>query len=242
MDRMTRIEPVLRHEPDTGRRFVAFDMFNTIVRMVHGKKETEVFMKFYADRMSDRPIADVKRAFYGHVTELMIERSPENMEVTFEEVASLTASDFGVTIDVPYEEVERSVLVDGGFVVSMEGAEDTLRFFRDNGYRVAVLSNSYFKGSTLIGLLEKLGLYRYVDLLISSADIGYMKPRREAFDILAERMGADNGDVYFVGDDPVNDYTGSVSAGMRPIHIDLKGRPMGVSVGSISEIPSLFVD
>ena len=112
-------------------------MFNTIVRMVHGKKETEVFDKFYKDRLSAYPKDEVKRIFYGHVTELMIRRSPDNMEVTFEEVASLTASDLGAVIDVPYAEVERSVLVDGDFVVSMEGAEDTLRYFKDKGYRVA---------------------------------------------------------------------------------------------------------
>ena len=234
--------PPYHHESHVDRRFVAFDMFNTIVRMVHGKKETEVFDKFYKDRLSAYPKDEVKRIFYGHVTELMIQRSPDNMEVTFEEVASLTASDLGAVIDVPYAEVERSVLVDGDFVVSMEGAEDTLRYFKDKGYRVAVLSNSYFKAATLIGLLEKLGLYRYVDLLISSADIGYMKPRREAFDILAKRMGTMNGYVYFIGDDPVNDYHGSLSAGMKPIHIDLKGNPVQFSVSSISEIPDMFVD
>ena len=88
--------------------------------------------------------------------------------------------------------------------------------------------------------LKMLGLRDYIDVLVSSADILYMKPRKEAYDIVLERLGASPEDTFFIGDDPVNDYDGPSSHGMCPIHIALKDDVRPRHVDNIGDVPSLF--
>ena len=66
-------------------------------------------------------------------------------------------------------------------------AEDFLRFLRQRGKKVALVTNAHYK--TLSLKMNQVGLLRYFDAVISSFDLGIPKEERRFWEILQERLG-----------------------------------------------------
>ena len=238
---MSESDPLpLKHSPDMFRRFVVFDMFNTLVKLRDDIGKYEILDVLHRTYLSDHDYGRVRELYDEKVDMLIEERRPYSLEVVFIEILEHIFSGLGIIDHHDLAHIESEVFHGSGFVTHMEGASETLGFFKENGYSIGVLSNSYFLESTLDSCLKMLGLRDYIDVLVSSADILYMKPRKEAYDIVLERLGASPEDTFFIGDDPVNDYDGPSSHGMCPIHIALKDDVRPRHVDNIGDVPSLF--
>ena len=229
------------HNEDVSRRFVIFDMFNTLVKLKGDIGRYDIVHVLHESYLSDFDFDDVARHYDDIARILVVEKRAHNLEIVFTEMVDHILTELGVGGGHDLAEIEEYVFHGGKFISEMEGAEETLRFFKDNGYTVAILSNSYFLESTLWSALRSLGIDGYVDMIVSSADISYMKPRKEAYDAVLSGLGAEAGEAFFIGDDPKNDYDGPLAHGMRPIHIAISDEPKDVHVRSIGEIPTLFI-
>jgi HAD superfamily hydrolase (TIGR01549 family) len=77
----------------------------------------------------------------------------------------------------------------------------------------------------LEGVLENLGWVRYFDGIVASAKVGSEKPERVIFDEALRLAGlAERRDrVVHVGNDPVSDVEGAISAGIDAVLIDREG-------------------
>ena len=231
--------PVFEHNEDESKRFVLFDMFNTLVRLSDNIADYETLDVLYRMYLSEYDYKEVKRLYDEKVYQLIKERRSDNLEIVFAEILEYMFSELGFEYDsIP--DIENKVFHGSDYVSQMEGAKETLKFFKDNGYRIGVLSNSFFLKTTLETCLRKMDVFEPIDILVSSADILYMKPRKEAYDIALKELGADPKYTFFIGDDPVNDYDGPLSQGMHPIHIHLKGETRDVNVKNVGQIPYLF--
>lgn len=69
--------------------------------------------------------------------------------------------------------------------------------FRKQGLKVAIFSNNTTK---LRDRAEANGLLKLIDELVISAEIGFQKPHKEAFDILFERLKLEPEEVVFIDD------------------------------------------
>ena len=79
------------------------------------------------------------------------------------------------------------------------------------------------------------------DVVVVSGDIGIYKPDRRIFDEAIRRAGVKNEEAMFVGDHPVNDIEGALSADMQVIRMnygDFKGKGLG-KAGVTAEIESI---
>lgn len=228
------------HADDVSSRFVVFDMFDTLVRIRDDIGVHDIVKVLHTRYLSEYEYGDLERLFDEKVTGLIFERRADDKEVVFIEVLEHILTGLGLPdlYDPPF--LEKELFAQCRFSSAADGAEDTLRFFKENGYRIGVLSNSFFLGSTLRSCLADFGLDVYVDAVVSSADIIFMKPRAEAYGAVLEVLCAKPEDTFFIGDDRVNDYLGPLMYGMRPIHISLGGDPMDVHVVSIGDVPALF--
>lgn len=82
-------------------------------------------------------------------------------------------------------------------------SEDVLRFLRDKGVYLAIVSNK--KGYNLRKEAEHLGWAKYFDALVGSDDAANDKPHRDPVDMALEGSGLQAGDdVWFVGDTTVD--------------------------------------
>jgi putative hydrolase of the HAD superfamily len=84
---------------------------------------------------------------------------------------------------------------------------------RTAGWRHAILSNHV---PELPDLVAGLGLADMMDVIYTSAAIGYEKPHPEAFR-LALGANGDPSDVWMIGDNPKADVAGAEAAGIRAI-------------------------
>ncbi len=91
---------------------------------------------------------------------------------------------------------------------------------RDRGLRLGIISNW---DQRLAGLLDGLGLGKYVDTVVSSASVGLHKPDPRIFELACSRLEVLAHDAAHVGDHHYADIVGATAAGMTPVLIDRWG-------------------
>jgi putative hydrolase of the HAD superfamily len=89
----------------------------------------------------------------------------------------------------------------------------TLVALSDRGWRHVLLSNHV---PELPEIVTGLGLGGHLSVIVNSAVTGYEKPHPEAFRLALERASWPTS-AWMIGDNPVADVAGAVSAGLRAI-------------------------
>jgi putative hydrolase of the HAD superfamily len=80
-----------------------------------------------------------------------------------------------------------------------EDADEMLRLFQEQGYRLAIISNAA-DANDVQTLLDNANFRSYFDLILSSAAVGIRKPNLRIFEIALEMMDIPNLLVAMVGD------------------------------------------
>jgi len=129
----------------------------------------------------------------------------------------------------------------------VEPALDALR--QIDNLHIGVVSDW---GSNLEGILDRLGLDRYLDFVLASGSVGVAKPDPALYLLAAERAGVPVGEAMMVGDSLRADVQGAEAAGLRGILLQRVSEagddhaaptteiPVGTEViGSLAELPRL---
>jgi putative hydrolase of the HAD superfamily len=99
-----------------------------------------------------------------------------------------------------------------------EEALDIIPMLKDEyGLRIGILSNTSFSEEGIWKLLENVGLDKYIDIVVSSSDIGYVKPMARAFQFIVDRLGYEAKDIVHIGDTYLDDVIGALSVGMKGV-------------------------
>ena len=77
---------------------------------------------------------------------------------------------------------------------------------------------------TLEATLERAALRQFFDVVVSSGETGFAKPRPEIFQVAAERLGLDAEGIWYIGDSMHDDVVGARGAGMVPLLLDRRER------------------
>ncbi len=85
------------------------------------------------------------------------------------------------------------------------------------GYRLGLISNW---DSRLSSLMVETGLSKYLDFVISSASVGFLKPQPRIFELALERAGVEAAQALHVGDHYYADVMGARSVDILPVLID----------------------
>ena len=88
-----------------------------------------------------------------------------------------------------------------------------LERWHGRGLRMAVVSNF---DSRLHGLLEGLGLNRWLEVVVVSSRAGAAKPSPKPFRLALEQLGVPPQQAWHIGDSP-EDVEGACAAGLQPI-------------------------
>ena len=96
----------------------------------------------------------------------------------------------------------------------------TLAKLSDLGYKIGLVSNW---DTRLTSLSIDTGLSRYLDFVISSATVGFLKPQPEIFELALERAETEPKDAIHVGDHYYADILGARSVGITPVLLDRNG-------------------
>ncbi len=101
------------------------------------------------------------------------------------------------------------------------GAVALLQTLKAAGYRLAILSNAPC-GRWVHHWADHFGFRPYLDVVLTSDEIRYRKPRPEAFQMALQRLGMDDPrQAVMVGDTPAHDLLGALDLGMAAVRVAL---------------------
>jgi putative hydrolase of the HAD superfamily len=106
--------------------------------------------------------------------------------------------------------------VDGEAFVFPDSAP-TLQWLRERGYRIGLLSNTWWAAEWHNADLATHGLAGLIDELVYTSDLPHSKPHRSVFEHVAELLGQAPEACVMVGDRPIDDIAGALGAGMRAV-------------------------
>lgn len=87
----------------------------------------------------------------------------------------------------------------------------TVAALRQQGYRLGIISNFAWR---LADLVTNLGLAEAFELIVTSAQAGFRKPRPEIFHHALSRVGIAPAAALYIGDDPICDQIGASNVGL----------------------------
>lgn len=70
--------------------------------------------------------------------------------------------------------------------------------------------------------IQKLGIQKYIDVLVTSEEAGKEKPDRIMFELMLEKLGLDPKQVLMIGDSRKKDMDGASAAGMHSLFFSRK--------------------
>ena len=201
-------------------RFVFFDFAGTLVEGVPSWEYPQILA--CRELGIDVTPAQVKAAIWQVWGPLEGCRHPDasTAEATYREWIGAIERQILEGLAVPASRLERAASRVMDLQVSSEcyrvfpDVPDTLTRLRAAGFRLGLISNFAWRLSDLV---NQLGLAEWLDLIVTSAQAGYRKPRPEIFAQALARLGAEPSESLYVGDDPVCDRDGARAAGLTPL-------------------------
>ncbi len=85
-------------------------------------------------------------------------------------------------------------------------------------YKLAVLSN-YPSGEAIRASLDRVGLTEHLDLIVTSGDVGYVKPHHATFEAVLAGLGVSAEEALHVGDNWLADVQGAKRNGLFACHL-----------------------
>lgn len=104
-----------------------------------------------------------------------------------------------------------------GWARPFADARPTLAYLRERGYRIGLLSNTWWAADWHNADLATHGLEEFLDERVYTSDLPHSKPHPEAFRTIAARLGVPHECCVMIGDRPIDDIGGALAAGMRAV-------------------------
>ena len=149
--------------------------------------------------------------------EVVVRRDQCQLETPWPVITRLIYDHFDIQFDSDWATLELEFWKVAMTTHAMPGAEKALAELQRQGIPVGVLSNSIYRPAVLLYELEKQGLSRSLQFVMSSAEHGVRKPDPILFELAAVKLGRQAADIWFVGDKLEIDVKGAEAAGMAPI-------------------------
>ncbi len=133
-----------------------------------------------------------------------------------------------------------------GWCTVFADARETLAVLRERGYRLGLLSNTWWAADWHNADLAAQGLAGMLDELVYTSDLPHSKPHPSVFHEVASRLGVVPPACVMIGDRQVDDVEGAQAIGMRAIwRRNDSGFPTSdvtpdATVDALAELPRLL--
>ena len=101
-----------------------------------------------------------------------------------------------------------------------EGAEELLEYCSRNGMKIGICTD--LTAQIQLRKVQKLGLEKWLDCLVTSEEAGKEKPAPVMFQLCLDKMKLDSREVLFVGDSYERDVEGARKSGMNVVWLTEK--------------------
>ena len=104
-----------------------------------------------------------------------------------------------------------------GWAVVFPDTRETLQLLRERGYRIGLLSNTWWAAEWHNADLAAHGLADLLDEVAYTSDLPHSKPHPSVFLEVARRLNVEPTACVMVGDRMIDDISGALGAGMRAV-------------------------
>lgn len=112
----------------------------------------------------------------------------------------------------------------------IEGSVETVRWLRERGCRLALLTNGDGRAQRV--KIDRFQLGPLFDHVLIEGEMGFGKPDRRVYDLALERLGVEPTEAWMVGDNLEWDVVAPQSLGISGIWIDGSGRGLPADLPS----------
>jgi putative hydrolase of the HAD superfamily len=133
-----------------------------------------------------------------------------------------------------------------GWCTVFPDTRDTLNLLRERGYRLGLLSNTWWAAAWHNADLAAHGLAGLLDELVYTSDLPHSKPHPSVFREIASRLGVSPEACVMIGDRQVDDVSGARAVGMRTVWrrnesgFPTSDVPPDATVDALAELPGLL--
>jgi putative hydrolase of the HAD superfamily len=195
------------------RKVFVFDFWDTLIKYDYDgiKAYSAVLAKAISNpnKVSPQQLLDaVKKTF------IEIRTESKQLEVKFADVHKLVHETLDLKFAVSYEEIE-DIFINNAYSLSEHAHASTLlTYLVENDYKIALLSNTTLRHSTIKAILAKAFPAIKFEPLIVSSDVVFKKPHPKIYQLMLKKLNVLPQLVYFVGDNIEYDVVGPTNAGM----------------------------
>lgn len=227
-------------------RAISFDLWFTLIwedqedEKLYTKMRVEAIHSSLRDMGIHIPLDEIYRAYAGTKDFRLFTRA--------EELIRIILLSLGLRLD---EKAVRKIAeaydtsTDSFKPKVNEEALYVLPRLKGEGMKIAVTTSTSFSGRAVRSLLRNVGI-DCVDCVISSSDIGYVKPQKQVFTRLIEELGVEGGSIIHVGDSYIQDVVGAINSGLKAVYyprlkrdVELECRIAPV-IKSLKELPDII--
>ena len=95
-------------------------------------------------------------------------------------------------------------------LVCFDGVKDFIIWNKNIGKKIGILTD--YETEYQVIKLEKLGLLKYIDILVTSEEVGIEKPSTQMFYTMLQKLNLNPGDVIMIGDNYEKDIKGAINS------------------------------
>lgn len=199
--------------PTNPVKAIAFDVYGTLLRIADRRDPYKpLLLKTKIDRASARRLIMTR-------------------DLSIPELLDALSID-----DVDPASIEEGVQAEVESVVVYEDVLDVLARLREQGVRIAAISNLAPPYAEPIRRL----LGEFIHDRVLSFAVGMLKPEAGIFALACERLGVRPDELMMVGDSVESDVEGALSAGLRAVLLDRRGRHDGLPFERVLDLLSIL--
>jgi HAD superfamily hydrolase (TIGR01549 family) len=186
--------------------------------------------------------AESFQVYYRH-------REVDLVELTAAHILRETLRDLGAP---PPDEAAIGIVLDAFYGVTqahwkpVDGVHEVLGGLQGRGLHQGILSNASHNADVQT-LVDRADLRRYMDFVLTSAEIGIRKPHANAFKQALDRWGITQENVMMVGDTPDADILGAKISGIRSVWVRRYASPQDDTfpradsdIDDLADLPNLL--
>lgn len=200
-------------------RVVSFDLWFTLIWEKH--QDEELYSKMRVESVFKVLRSRGYEVSLDRVREIYMGLKVARMVMSSREIASMILIGLGLKDRIELvDEIAEMYEVSTSEFRPRENPEvqPVLSTLKKMGMKIAIVSNTSFSSRGVRALLRNVNIDSYVDVVISSSDVGFAKPQRMIFQKLVTSMGVDPAEVIHIGDACIEDVMGALASNMHAVY------------------------
>lgn len=204
---------------------VLFDWFNTLT--CYDPPREELYRRVFRENGIEVSLQDIYKGllvgdrnfFNGNVRARVRKFSPEDRARAFMVYTQGIAESSGIVIpaETQFKVIQGVLRIHTGKYALFQDVLPTFQQLKDKNLKLGIITNA---DKNVADLIASLGLRPWLDVLVTSEQVGVEKPDKEIFLAALKELGIQASEAVYTGDQYQSDVLGAANVGIKALFLD----------------------